>query len=59
MKEVDGFMIFVGYVNSKEVVVYNILNCVLYVVVFMLLYRGLLCKLKKYGWIIESYKNLL
>lgn len=59
MKEVDGLMIFVGYVSSKEVAAHNTLNCALDAVVLMSPYRGSPCKPKKYGWNIESHKNPL
>lgn len=49
MKEVDGLMIFVGYVSSKEVAAHNTLNCALHAVVLMSPYRGAPCKPKKYG----------
>lgn len=57
MKEVDGLMIFVGYVSSKEVASHNTLNCALHAVVLMSPYRGSPCNLKKYGWNTESHKN--
>lgn len=49
MKEVDGLMIFVGYVSSKEVAAHNTLNCALDAVVLMSPYRGSPCNPKKYG----------